>query len=321
MKQMKKLSVLAAGSIAIGLQLFTSMALAEEVCLEGDTVMAIKGMDVFTDQYGVIDIDVDFRYATGFEVYGSGLDNFPFTGANVEEDLFATMAAINDLLGLNQPFPDSAGQPNQNAYFIGGEEETGGGAGLVAAVGSENLAGYWDPCTQANDCVAGATVKNASERFTYADISKASGGSCGNTPPDPTDPPTESYPIGPCITGSWYLPARDGEGYNIEIIGSSLDPQVLAYFYTYDEAGNQMWLLGSGPANGDTAVLPMQVTSGPVYGGAYDPNDLLYEDWGTLTFKFTTKDAGTVLRESTMGFGTDTVDIVRLTYATGLMCP
>jgi hypothetical protein len=49
--------------------------------------------------------------------------------------------------------------------------------------------------------------------------------------------------------------------------------------------------------------------------------DVLREDWGTLTFKFTSKDTGSVVRDSTMGFGTTTVDFVRLTYVTGLTCP
>ena len=322
MKQMKKLSVLAAGSIAIGLQLFTSMALAEEVCLEGDTVMGIKGLDVLTDQYGPVTIDVDFRYETGFEVYGTGLDNFPFTGGRTEEDLLGMIAQINESLGLNNPVPGSAGQPSQNIYYIGGEQESEGDAALIAAVGSENLAGFWEQCSPVNDCLVGATVLNADERFTYADLSSAAGGKCGNIPPDETDPPGTSYPIAPCISGSWYLPARDGEGYVIEIIGPELEQQMLAYFYTYDEAGNQIWMIGGqAPFNGDTAVLPMLITSGASYGDDFDPDDVLRESWGTLTFKFTSKDAGTVLRESTMGFGTDTVDIERLTSVTGLTCP
>ncbi len=322
MKQMKKLSAIATASMAIGLLLGTSMAQAEEVCLDDDTVMGIKSLDVLTDTHGPITIDVEFRYATGYEVYGSGLENFPFTGGNAEEDLFVVMAAINNTLGANNPVPGSAGKSGEDVYFIGAEEETAGGAGLIAAVGSENLTGdFWDPCTQANDCVVGAAILEADERFTYADLSKESESSCSNAPPDPEDPPTTSYPIAPCITGSWFLPARDGEGYVIEIIGPSLEPEMLAYFYTYDDAGNQMWLIGQGAANGDTAVLSMQVTSGPVYGDDYDPDDVLREDWGTLTFKFTSKNAGTVLRESTMGFGTDTVDIVRLTSVTGLVCP
>ena len=96
---------------------------------------------------------------------------------------------------------------------------------------------------------------------------------------------------------------------------------MLAYFYTYDDAGNQMYLVGSGEVDGDTAVVPVVVTSGPSYGDDYDKDDLVRETWGTLTFTFTSKDTGTVERASTMGFGTTTEDIVRLTSATGLECP
>jgi len=316
MKQMKKLSVLAAGLIAIGLQLFTSMALAEEICLEGDTVMGIKGLDVITDEYGSKTIDVKFTYATGYEVYSSGLDDFPFNLATREEDLIAMNAQINVSLNAGAPGAGSAGNSDQNSYFIGAEEDDG----FMAAYGSENLSDtIWDKCSEVNDCILGAAVLNPNDRHTYAELSLTTGGVCGNGPPDVPDPGT-SYPIVPCITGSWYLDARDGEGYNIEITGSELDPQVLAYFYTYDDDGNQMWLVGSGPANGDTAVVPVQVTSGPVYGDDYDKDAVLRENWGTLTFKFTSKDTGTVVRASTMGFGTTTVDIERLTYVTGLTC-
>ena len=318
MKQMKKLSALAAGSIAIGLQLFTSVALAEEeVCLDGDTVIGIKGLDVFTDEYGdgeAITIDVKFTYATGYEVYGSGLDNFPFNAGNKEEDLIAINAQINASLGANNPVPGSAGQPGQNVYFVGAEED----AGMIGAYGSENLAGFWEPCRQFDGCVLGVTVLDPGDRHTYAELSSTTGGACGNKPPDG---PSTSYPIVPCISGSWFLLERDGEGYVIEILGDSLAPEMLAYFYTYDEAGNQMWMLGQGFANGDTAVLPVQVTSGAEYGDDFDPADVLREDWGTLTFKFTSKDTGTVERASTMGFGTTTVDIERLSTLTDLDCP
>jgi hypothetical protein len=279
--------------------------------------MGIKGLDVLTDSYGPRTIDVKFTYATGYEVYSSGLDNFPFTGGNADEDLIAMNAQINESLDATNPTPGSAGQPGQNVYFIGAEEDEG----FIGAYGSENSVGIWEQCSQLNDCIIGVAILNPNERHTYAELSSAAGGSCGNTPPDPEVPPTGSYTIVPCITGSWFLFARDGEGYNIEITGDDLDPQLLAYFYTYDDDGNQMWLVGSGPANGDTAVVPVQVTSGPDY-GAYDPADVLREDWGTLTFKFTSKDTGTVVRASTMaGFGTTTVDIDRLTSVTGLACP
>ena len=322
MNKVRRFSALA-GSTAIALLLGTSVVLAEEVCVDGNTAVGIKNLEVLTDGLGRIIVDVDFRYETGYTVYGSGLDNFPFTGGNREEDAFVMMAAINDALDDRNPVPDSAGQPGQNTYFIGVEEEQEGSAGVIAAVGGENLTDFWEACTFIHDCTVGVTVREADQRWTYADLRTAEGGSCDNAPPPPDDPPPTSFNIVPCITGSWFLLARDGEGYNIEILETGLDPaQMLAFHYTYDDEGNQVYLIGQGFVDGDTAVLPTLITSGPVYGDDYDPTDVVREDWGTLTFTFTSKDTGTVLRESTMaGFGTTEVDIERLSYVEGLACP
>jgi len=318
MKQMKKLLALAAGSIAIALLLGTSMAQAEEVCLDGDYVIGIKDLVVVTDEFGSMNMDVDFRYTTGFDIYGSDLDNLPFNEATGEDDAGATSLAINNALDALNPVPDFVGKSGQNAYFIGVEGEVELGVGLVGAWGAENLTGeFWDPCTEANDCLLGVAVLGAEQRFVYADLARAvDGATC-----DSGGPPPPTFTITAGITGSWYLDARDGEGYNIEIVGAALDPQLLAYFYTYDDAGNQMWITGVGEANGDTAIVPVEVFSGPVYGDDYDKGDLDREDWGTLTFKFSSCTAGSVVRDSTMGFGTTTVDIVRLTSVTGLTCP
>jgi len=326
MKRMKKLSALAAGSIAIGLLLGTSLVQAQEVCYDGDIVTGIKGLDVFTETHEGITIDVDFVNATGFQLYGPELKNLPFgTSGFAEEDSLATVIAINLALNGENPVPDFVEISGKQNYYIGAEGEVEMGLGLVGAVGGENVTGEnWEVCDEssAERCIASVAVLPADDRFIYADLRREeTGGSCTGAPPPDDDPPTTSYTIVPCISGSWYLPARDGEGYNIEIIGSELDPQVLAYFYTYDDAGNQMWVTGYGPANGDTAIVPVEVFSGPVYGDDYDKGDLDREDWGTLTFTFTTKDAGTVERKSTTGFGTTTVDIVRLTSVTGLECP
>jgi hypothetical protein len=325
-KQIKKLSNLATAAIAFGLLLSTSLVQAEaKVCTDGDTVTGIKGLDTVTDTYGPKTIDVDFIHATGYEIYGSGL-NLPWNELYVETDPLSVLASINNALTAENPVPDFAGQSGKNIYYIGAEEETQGPAGLIAAFGGENITGeLWKPCEEesGNECAIGVAILKADQRFVYADLKTAvTGADCaGGGPPDETDPPTGSYNIVPCISGSWFLQARDGEGYVIEILGPSLEPEMLAYFYTYDDAGNQMWMLGQGFADGDTAVLPVQVTSGPVYGDAYDPDDVLREDWGTLTFKFTSKDTGTVVRASTMGFDTTTVDIERLSSLTGLVCP
>lgn len=82
-----------------------------------------------------------------------------------------------------------------------------------------------------------------------------------------------------------------------------------------------MYLVGSGPVDGDTAVVPVVVTSGPVYGDAFDKDDVVRETWGTLTFTFTSCNEGSVVRASTTGFGTTTESFIRLTSVTGLTCP
>ena len=312
MKRMKKL----AGSIAIGLLLGASLAQAqEEVCYDGSTVIGVKNLTVTTNEFSSVTMNVDFRYQTGFDIYGPELDNLPFGSANAEEDAGATNLAINNALDEEIPVPVDVGQPGQNAYFIGAEKEIEAGLGAIAAYGSENLTdGFWDQCTQANDCLLGVAVLAADQRFVYADLARADGSSCDSTAPPPL------FTITPGITGSWFDRARDGEGFNIEIVGSTLDPQFLAYFYTYDDSENQMWLTGVAPASGGTAIVPMTVTSGTVFGPGFDPDDVVRDDWGTITFTFSSCNAGTAEYTST-NFGSGTFNIERLTSVSGVACP
>jgi hypothetical protein len=175
MKQKTRFSALTAGAVAISLLLGAGTAQAAEVILDGDTVTRIENLDVVTDCCGVVTYDVDFRFDTGFNVYGQNLDGFPFVGENTEEDAFAALIAINNALDANTPVPSSAGVPSQNIYYIGVEEETQGSAGLIAAVGGEFLGGAgWEACQPPN-CVAGAAVTQADLQFTYADLTEAGG--------------------------------------------------------------------------------------------------------------------------------------------------
>ncbi len=316
MKKMKRFSVLAAGSIAICLQLGTSMALAGEVCLDGDTVTGIKGLDVLTDQYGAKTIDADFTHETGYEVYGPDLGNLPFDPPHQEDDPISVMASINSALNEYSPVPDFAGVSGQNTYYIGAEEDTRGSFGAIAAFGGANYTGeIWEPCEEegAVNCILGVAVLKADERFIYADLSAADGLGCGDAPP-------KVFPITPGITGSWFDPTRSGEGFQVEVIGPTLEPLVAAYFFTYDDSGNQMWINGVGDVNGDTSIVPMTVTSGPVFGPGFDPDDLILEDWGTITFTFSSCNAGTAEYVST-NFGSGTFNIERLTSISGSTCP
>ncbi|NOR39843.1 MAG: hypothetical protein GQ537_01380 [Gammaproteobacteria bacterium] len=322
---MKKRSALVVGSIAIGLLLGTNIAQAEDVCYNDDGVaIGIKGLNVVTKQFGQIDIDVDLTYRTGFQVYGTNLDGFPFDdGINEEEDSFSTLVSINETLNDEVPVPDFVGVSGQRIFYIGVEEETGLNQGLIAVWGGENLensqiAGQeWDPCGTEGigdpKCISGAAITNATRQHTYADLTLADGSTCD------AGPPTTGFEIIPGISGSWYDPGRDGEGYNFEILDDPSGYLLYAYYYTYDDTGNQMWVTGTGPVNGDTAVVEMLVTSGAKFGDAFRKEDVIRQDWGTMTFKFSSCLLGSVDTVSSMG--NFSVDFGRLTYVADLPCP
>ena len=318
-KQIKKLSTLAMGSLAVILLLGTSLAQADEqVCMDGDTATGIKNLMLVTEQFGQVEVNVDFKYTTSFEVYGPELDGFPFTEF-AEEDASVAMQTINEALNDHMPVPSFVGLSDETAFYIGQEEGTGLYQGLIAAWGGANYSfqgDLWQPCTQdgSTSCTSGATTLSAVGPYTYADLTLSDGSSCDGGPP-----PT-GFDIVPGTTGSYFDPARDGEGYNFEVLGTPGDYQLYAYFYTYDDTGNQMWVTGTGPVNGGTAVVEMLVTSGAVFGDDFDKDDVIREEWGTMTFSFSSCTIGSVDYVSN-NFGSGTVDFDRLTYVAGLACP
>jgi len=315
-KLIQKLSILAVGSLAVILLLGTSLAQAEEVCVNGNTATGIKGLQLVTDQFGQVVVDVDFKYATGFDVYGPNLDGFPFTLYG-DEDGFIAMETINNTLNLNAgPVPDFVGLSGINTFYIGVEKETGLNEGLIAAWGGANYTGeHWEPCEEEglDSCVLGAALVNASETRTYADLTLADGSSCD------AGPPPTGFNIVPGISGSWYDPMRNFEGYAFEVIGTPGNYFVNAYFYTYDEVGNQMWVNGVGEVDGDTVVVPMIVTSGAVFGPDFDTDDVKLEEWGTMTFTFSSCISGSGSYQSIMGNGL--IEFSRLTSIAGVACP
>ena len=48
---------------------------------------------------------------------------------------------------------------------------------------------------------------------------------------------SSAFALDSCYTGSWYDPARDGEGISIEVLGAT----TAGYFYTFNSNGKQQW--------------------------------------------------------------------------------
>ena len=121
------------------------------------------------------------------------------------------------------------------------------------------------------------------------------------------------------ISGSWYNPAQDGQGWVIEMISSG---QFLFYFYGYEDNGDRLWLLGAA-ANSGSSVITVDVLkfSGVGFGGNFDPSSVSNESVGSMVFDFSDCNTATVTFTSTDGGLDDfSTGIKRITSMASLDC-
>jgi len=121
------------------------------------------------------------------------------------------------------------------------------------------------------------------------------------------------------ITGAWFNPDLDGQGFFIEVANVEGNRVFVVTWYTYEQ-GKQMWLLGSTPLSPEDrwVRVPMQVRHGAEFGEAFDPNAVVSAEWGTLEFNFESCHSGTVFYQGLSGEGS--MDLIRLTLINGLGC-
>lgn len=126
-------------------------------------------------------------------------------------------------------------------------------------------------------------------------------------------------PIDVAISGSWYDPMRSGEGFTLELLD---DNRLLAAWYTYDALGNQIWLAGTGTVDSTgLATVDAIITDGAKFGAQFNPDDVNRTPWGTLIFRFTDCDHGSVSYQPTVpGYTAGTLQIERLTGLAGQAC-
>ncbi|MFC3194501.1 spondin domain-containing protein [Marinicella sediminis] len=119
-------------------------------------------------------------------------------------------------------------------------------------------------------------------------------------------------------SGSWYNPARDGQGLVLDITadtdGTGIRAMVSWYHYTADGSGEQLWLVGVGPVIDDTAVVELMVTEGAQFGDAFDAADVQRTRWGQVRIRFTSCTSAELSYDSVLpGYGSGNEDLVRLT--------
>ena len=99
--------------------------------------------------------------------------------------------------------------------------------------------------------------------------------------------------IGSDYSGSWYNEDQSGHGFSMEF-GELEDgsPLAVVYWYTFDDKGNPIFLLGNGVPDGYTLDIQFMSPHGMIY-GEFDPDSVDRPDGGTAHFDFSDKDNGT----------------------------
>jgi len=123
----------------------------------------------------------------------------------------------------------------------------------------------------------------------------------------------------PGLSGSYYDPDRDGEGFLIEALAGE---RALVYWFTYDESGNQAWVFGLGDTDGGTIEVEQAfVTDGGRFGPDFDASKVVVREWGSLSFDLPSCADGAVSFEEFGGGTVGTIPLTRLTTLAGGACP
>ena len=88
--------------------------------------------------------------------------------------------------------------------------------------------------------------------------------------------------VGPAMSGSWYSPERNGEGFTLQVLDNGT---AHAIWFTYPPAGSgarQAWIYASGGRiEGDRIVFTDAFTTrGPRFGPGFDPAAVQILPWG-----------------------------------------
>lgn len=127
------------------------------------------------------------------------------------------------------------------------------------------------------------------------------------------------YQINSSISGSWYNPDFDGQGWNIQVIADDL---ALAYWFSYDQtAGKQAWFYGLGRIQGSKITFSdVRRPEGAEFGAGFNPDDVQQPKWGTMTFVFDDCNSGYMVYGGDTGYYSGDMAIQRLTDLSGHSC-
>lgn len=83
-------------------------------------------------------------------------------------------------------------------------------------------------------------------------------------------------------SGLWFNAAQSGHGLSVDVLPNN---QMVIFWYTYDNQGNPIWLLGAGSYVNNLATLTVNMTRGALFPPLFNPADVEFTEWGTFEFE------------------------------------
>lgn len=130
---------------------------------------------------------------------------------------------------------------------------------------------------------------------------------------------SSDFAIVPAHSGSWFDVNQSGHGLTFEELGNG---KAQVYWYTYDEQGKQMWLVGVGTHDGTTFTAEALVTTGAFFPPRFNTQDMQVSVWGTFELTFDGCNSGLFKWQPVANspHQAGEMPIIRLTQLNGLVC-
>ena len=125
--------------------------------------------------------------------------------------------------------------------------------------------------------------------------------------------------IGPGYSGGWFDPAQNGHGIFIQVLPGA---RALAWWFGFTPEGTQQaWFGGVGTYSGNRLTISNVVqTTGGRFLPNFDSAQVTHRSWGSFTFTFTDCNHGRVDFASSLGYGTGSMQLTRLSLPAGQSC-
>lgn len=123
----------------------------------------------------------------------------------------------------------------------------------------------------------------------------------------------------PGVSGNWVDPTHDGEGWFLQEVAPGI---LLMAWFTYNDVGQQVWVIGTGEFQNGVAVFDnIQTADGTDFGTAFNQDQVNRTPWGSMRIVFTDCNNATLTYQSDFPeFGQGQLQPRRLTSLQNLNC-